>query len=392
MNADHLPDNILEAPAHRNPYPYYAGLVAGPALVFDAPRQLWIASSAAAVEAVLGNRACHVRPSAEPVPKAIIGSPAGEVFGYLVRMNEGIRHDAPRLALQRFLAGFDLDLVRQRTQVLAQSAIGNRRFSASSLSPWAFDVPVMAVAELLGFDEAALPQVALWTADFVACLSPLSTADQLAAASDAARALLCRFSVLTRGASSRPQSALERVQCEAAQSGWHDTKALLANLVGLLSQTFEATAGLIGNGIVALATQPGLLETVGRESGKLLEMVSEVSRHDPSVHTTRRFVSDATQVAGVSLQPGDTVVALLAAAGRDPLRNPRPDEFCLERSERYLPGFGHGAHRCPGQALACAIAAAALKALLESGKLKTIMPREWRYRPSVNARIPVFAD
>ena len=391
MNADHLRGKILEAPAHHNPYPYYAGLVAGRALVFDAPRQLWIASSAAAVEAVLGNPACHVRPPAEPVPKAIIGSPAGEVFGYLVRMNEGIRHDVPRLALQRFLAAVDLGLVRQRTQVLAKSALGNG-FRASSLSPWAFDVPVMAVADLLGFGEAGLPQVALWMADFVACLSPLSTAAQLAAASDAATALLCWFSVLTRSASSRPQSALARVQYEAAQAGWHDAKALLANLVGLLSQTFEATAGLVGNSIVALATQPGLLETVGREPDQLVQMVCEVSRHDPSIQTRRRFVSGATQMAGVSLQPGDVIVALLAAAGRDPLRNPCPDQFLLGRSERYLPGFGHGTHRCPGQALACTIATAALKALLESGRLQAIMPREWRYRPSVNARIPVFAD
>jgi hypothetical protein len=41
-----------------------------------------------------------------------------------------------------------------------------------------------------------------------------------------------------------PNSALARVQCEAGRVGWNNADALLANLVGLLSQTYEATAGL----------------------------------------------------------------------------------------------------------------------------------------------------
>jgi len=95
-------------------------------------------------------------------------------------------------------------------------------------------------------------------------------------------------------------------------------------------------------------------------------------------------------VAGVSLQAGDVVLVLLAAAGRDPACNPRPDEFLLERPDRQVPGFGHGAHQCPGQALACAIAAAAIRALLVSGRLKDAASFRWDYRPSMNARIPVF--
>lgn len=390
MNPDPNPENILAASAHRNPYPYYATLAAGPALVFDAPRKLWVASSAASVKAVLGNPACRVRPVSEPVPATIVGSAAGEVFGHLVRMNEGLRHDAPKLALQRFLAAVDLDRIRARTEALALQAAGQGALRGAALSRWAFEVPVMAVADLLGFGEAELPRVVRWMADFVACLSPLSTPAQLEAAGDAASALLARFSELVQASAAQPGNALARLQQEAAQAGWHDAKALLCNAVGLLSQTYEATAGLIGNSIVALATQPGLLEAMGREPGKLLQMVHEVSRCDPSIHNTRRFVAEATKAAGVSLQAGDVVLLVLAAAGRDPACNARPDEFLLERPDREVPGFGHGAHQCPGQALACAIAAAAIRVLLVSGRLQDAASFNWTYRPSMNARIPVF--
>ncbi len=386
------PEHILAASAHPNPYPYYASLVAGPALVFDAPRKLWIASSAASVKAVLGNPACHVRPPAEPVPTAIAGSAAGEVFGHLVRMNEGVRHDAPKLALMRFLAGVDLAHVQARTEAIAATQMGQGPLQGAALSRWAFEVPVMAVADVLGFAGDELPQVARWMSDFVACLSPLSTPEQLAASADAASALLARFAELVRDADAHPGSALARLQHEAVQVGWHDAGALLANAIGLLSQTYEATAGLIGNGIVALATQRGLLEAMGREPGKLLQVLNEVSRFDPSIHNTRRFVAEATQVAGVSLQPGDVVLLVLAAAGRDPLCNARPDEFLLDRIDRDVPGFGHGAHQCPGQALACEIAAAAIKTLLVSGRLQAVSSFSWQYRPSMSARIPVFVD
>ena len=385
------PEHILAAPSHPNPYPYYAALVAGPPLVFDAPRKLWIAASAAAAHAVLGNPACGVRPAAEPVPQAIAGSAAGEVFGRLVRMNDGTRHDAPKLALQRFLAALDLDRVGERTRLIAAKAMGDEALCGAALSRWVFDVPVMAVADALGFAEAELPRVAGWTRDFVACLSPLSTPEQLAAAGDAAAALLARFSDIVKQSGANPDSAVARVQQEAQKAQWHDAAALLANLVGLLSQTCEATAGLVGNSLVALGTQPGLAETVGQDRQRLLQMVNEVSRHDPSIHNTRRFVAEATEVAGVSLQAGDVVLVVLAAAGRDPLCNPQPEHFLLDRADRHVPGFGRGAHQCPGQALACNIAAAAVRVLQESG-MRLPAPASWHYRPSMNARIPVFAD
>ena len=54
---------------------------------------LWVASGAQLVEEVLSHPALRVRPLAEPVPAAIAGGSAGEVFGALVRMNDGARHN-----------------------------------------------------------------------------------------------------------------------------------------------------------------------------------------------------------------------------------------------------------------------------------------------------------
>ena len=75
---------------HPDPYPYYAHLVAGAPLHRDEALGLLVASSAAAVTAALSDDAlCRVRQLAEPVPRALAGSPAGEIFGRLVRMTDG---------------------------------------------------------------------------------------------------------------------------------------------------------------------------------------------------------------------------------------------------------------------------------------------------------------
>ncbi|MDM0106901.1 cytochrome P450 [Variovorax sp. J22R24] len=376
------PADAIAAVTHCNPYPWYATLRNGPALVRDERLHVWVASRADIVREVLANDALRVRPPTEPVPGAIAGTPAGKVFGRLVRMNDGATHAAHKPVLQRALAGLDL---RAAYATVLQVADG---MPAESPSDACFAMPVRGVAHLLGFASEALPRVSDWVRDFVACLSPLSTAAQLDAASEAAAALMARFESLIVARPARHGTLLAAVQEQAPADR---SRALVANLVGLLSQTCEATAGLLGNSLVALAREPGLRRRVDSRWELLPALVDEVARHDPSIQNTRRFVAQPTTIAGIELAPGEAVLVVLGAANRDPSLNPAPATFELMRAERRTLGFGQGPHACPGQALAGTVAAAGLQALLSRGlDADALLERGWNYRPSVNARIPTF--
>lgn len=379
-----MPVDPVAAVMHADPYPFYAQLRAGPPLAWNEKLRVWVASRADVIASVLlAHGALRVRPAAEPVPRAIVGSPAGEVFGHLVRMNDGAAHQAHRPALQRALAGLDLNAVHATALRVA------RDVPAAPLPDALFSMPVQAVAHLLGFSDEALPQVDLWMRDFVACPSPLSTADQLQAASVAAGELMTRFEVLTASAPPRNGTLLAAVLAES-DAGAPLSRSLLANLVGLLSQTCDATAGLLGNSLIALMREPSLRQAARTRDG-LQVIVEETARHDPSVHNTRRFAVEPFTIAGTPLAAGDAVLLVLAAANRDPAFNPDPDRFQLIRERRRMLGFGHGMHACPGQALACTLAAAGLDALLNrQPDLDAIRARGWSYRPSANARIPIF--
>ncbi|MET3498095.1 cytochrome P450 [Variovorax boronicumulans] len=378
------PSDPVAAVTHADPYPFYAELRAGPPLAWHPKLRVWVASRAEVIESLLlAHGALHVRPAAEPVPRAIVGSPAGEVFGHLVRMNDGAAHRAHRPALQRALAGLDLDAVHAAALRVAQAA------SPQPLSDALFSVPVRTVAHLLGFADEALPQVDRWMRDFVACLSPLSTADPLQDASAAAAALMARIEAITAGASPRHGTLLAAVREQSAASA-PLARSLLANLVGLLSQTCDATAGLLGNSLIAVMREASLRQALPARLA-LQAVVEETARHDPAVHNTRRFAAEPVTIAGTPLAAGDAVLLVLAAANRDPAFNADPDNFRLVRERRRMLGFGHGMHACPGQALACTLAAAGLEAVLgRAPDLDAMRERGWHYRPSANARIPVF--
>ncbi len=385
---------ILNAACHPDPYPYYASLRAGPDLAFDAGLKCWIASRAAVVQQVLESPACAVRPVAEAVPRNIAGGTAGEVFSHLIRMNEGQAHTLPKQVIQSSLRKLDLSGIAAYTQQHATQLMSKYDVTTGNeLTQYLFDLPVHVMGSTLGFEEDTLPALASWMADFVRCLSPLSTAEQIDAAHVAAKSLQNSFRQLLQDSQAKPHGFLADLQNEAAQAGWQHADGILSNLIGLLSQTYEATAGLAGNCLTALQTHPGILNNLFADAGtlrqKLRELVSEVARYDAPVQNTRRFVTQACHIAGTSLQAGDVIVVLLAAANRDAAANADPDALQLHRPDRKIFTFGHGRHACPGQHLAEQITASCLHHLLCMPAFDFSAVR-WTYRPSMNGRIPIF--
>jgi cytochrome P450 len=368
-------DPIIAA-THSDPYPYYAQLRAEGELIFHPGLNMWLARSAQAVAAVLAHPDCHVRPAQEPIPKAIADGMAGQVFGQLMRMNEGERQRCPRSAIAPGLELIDAQEVERLVSARLITA------DAAGLYNAMFRGPVCVVAALLGFTPAQGRAISELTADFVDCLSPLSSPAQLAAAHAAAEQLSGYFIELLDDPHNHSHLLAGIRQRFAADA----TPSLIANLIGLFSQTFEATAGLIGNSVLALIQHPSLRS----DSTHIEDLVAEVQRFDPPVQNTRRFVAAPCEIDGVALHAGDVILVLLASANRDPQLNDNPDAFLLERPNRRSFTFGAGRHQCPGQTLALSIAGATVRQILA---MQPALDRlTWRYRPSANGRIALFSD
>lgn len=385
-----LPRDPLAAVIHPNPYPYYADLLARRPIYRDEVLGLWIVSSAATVSAVLTSEICRVRPLAEPVPRALLGSPAAEIFRHLVRMNDGAGHCPFKQAVSATLQSIDTARIAEQGNQWARFLLEENASQAASrhLENFAFRLPVYVIASLLGVPRNRLEQTALWMDDFVRCLIPGSSAEQIERGKIAAGHLFDLFrSLLHDQQAGAANNLLMALAIQAKGVGREDTDTIIANGIGFLSQAYEATAGLIGNTVVALTSQPGAREQVAADPTLLHALIEEVLRYDPPVQNTRRFLAQSGIVADQEMQRGDSILVVLAAANRDPAANPQPERFDLFRKERRIFTFGNGIHACPGDTLAMLIAQAGIAQLLASKVDLEQCARSARYRPSANLRI-----
>ncbi|MBC8162095.1 MAG: cytochrome P450 [Roseiflexaceae bacterium] len=384
--------NPLMAVTDHDPYPYYAELITTKPLYYDDMLGMWVASSAAAVAAVFDNSHCRVRPAAEPVPKHLLGSPAADIFRQLVRMNDGARHCPLKHAVSATLASINaVDAIAQSNQwasVLA--ARYGIRETPEQFADFTFHLSVHVLGSLLGIPEDMLHQTAGWVHDFVGCLAPASGAEQIERGKHAAAELHAMFHALLHTQQLQStNSLLARLADAAPHSGSDDTERIVANGIGVLSQAYEATAGLIGNTLLALAAHADVRSAIATHPDYLPHAIQETLRYDAPVQNTRRFLAETGVVAGQPMQAGATILLVLAAANRDSHANPAPAQFDLWRANRQHFTFGRGTHACPGEALAPIIAAAGVAQLMQTN-IWSQLHAPIIYRASVNGRIPII--
>jgi cytochrome P450 len=389
-----FPPDPIAAVIHPDPYPYYADLVASKPIYRDETLGLWVASSAAMVRAVLTSDICLVRPLTEPIPKALLGSPAASIFGSLVRWNDGEQHGPCKQAVQTSLQSVEVRSTTELGRKWARFLLdGSGQLAASRrLQDFAFHLSVYVIASLLSVPQEELHHTALWVREYVRGLAPASTLSQVKQGKVASRHLLDLFrSLLSTHQAEPANSLLAGLAWEAKRAGCEETEGIVANGIGFLTQAYEATAGLIGNTVVTLASHRSVSEQVAADTGLLPLVIEEVLRYDPPAQNTRRFLAQNGHVAGQAMQEGEVILVVLAAANRDPSLNPNPERFDMFRRDRRMFTFGAGPHSCPGETLAALIAQAGVEQLMASGADLEQLAATAVYRPSVAVRIALLS-
>lgn len=136
---------------------------------------------------------------------------------------------------------------------------------------------------------------------------------------------------------------------------------LLASLIIVFNGGFRTTSNLLGNGLRLLLDHPELLAALHDDPPSYVE---EILRLEPALHFATRYAAETTDIAGVSIPEGRSVLILTGAANRDPRRFPNPDRFDPTRAGNHHYSFSAGPHFCIGAALGRAEVRLALPALL----------------------------
>lgn len=380
----------IAAVTHPDPYPYYRALAERGPIQFDPQLHLWVVTGYAAISDVLRDPGGRTRPATEPVPAALVGTATGKVFGRMVRMTDGPRSRAVKHALQQALT----ELSPGQTATLAdRTADGVLSHLAATNDPDGptqalFAIPVTVMAILLGFPELSIGGLIPNVRRFAAAIAPSPRGGSIEASERSTPELVAQVGELVDRAARTETGLLGSFirRARLLEPDWREV--VVANTVGLLFQSLDATAGLIGNSLRVLAAHPDLRAAVLAEPARLDGVVLETLRYDPPIQNTRRFAAAGMTIAGQDVGPGETLLLIIAAANRDPAVFADPDRFAPERAGRESLSFGVGAHRCPGQRLAWDIAVAGVRHGLRRGFAEGDRSRPSRFIPSPNARIP----
>jgi cytochrome P450 len=145
----------------------------------------------------------------------------------------------------------------------------------------------------------------------------------------------------------------------------------------LLSAGGESTTSLLGNAVRILAEHDELQDQLRARPEFVPVFVEEALRLEPPFRHHLRSVPRDTNLAGVPIPAGSTVLLLWGAANRDATEFEHPDAIDLQRpAPRHHLAFGRGIHHCVGAPLARIEARIVLAQLLERTASVTLDPTD----------------
>jgi cytochrome P450 len=168
-----------------------------------------------------------------------------------------------------------------------------------------------------------------------------------------------------------------------------DDDDILATCVLLLNAGHETTVNLIGNAALALLRHPEQFDRLRADPALAPAVVEEVLRYDAPVQMTGRVARQHGRIGDTAVRPGDTVLFLLGAAGRDPDVYPDPGRFDMGRTAAapHL-SFSAGPHFCLGAGLARLEVAIALELFATLLVRPRLRPDGVTYKRNLNLRGP----
>jgi pimeloyl-[acyl-carrier protein] synthase len=227
-------------------------------------------------------------------------------------------------------------------------------------------LPAIVTAEMLGVPLSDRHQLKAWSADFAEMLGNFQHNPEHAPRMlRTVQNMTAYFRDRIRELKNIPREGLVHSLMSAEIDGDRLTEEeVVANSIVTMVGGQETTTNLIGNGVLTLLRNPGEMERLQEDQSLTPSAVEEMLRYEsPSQHTGRLAPEDV-ELGGKAIRKGQAVMAVMAAANRDPERFPDPDRFDVARADNRHLAFGYAAHFCFGAALARVEGQEALEAIV----------------------------
>lgn len=340
-----------------DPYPGYAALRESAPFHCDPGLGMTFVSRYRDILAILTDRRFgRVAPAGREAASA---RPVLPFYDRYVRVNlletEGATHRHLRRLLARALNPSRIAALGERVESIARELVDRPEPGAELdfMAELAEPLPVIMIAELLGWPEEERHRLRPWSADIVRLYEKDASAEDAARAEAATAEFVTMVDSLADARKAAPRADLvsELAAMEDEEDGL-SREQLIASCMLLLNAGHEATVNAAGNGLLALLRNPSAQDRLRKDPALVPSAVEEMLRYDAPLHLFHRFAQEEVLVAGHRLAAGETVGLLYGSANRDPEMFEAADTFDIGRQPNRHLAFGAATHFCLGATLA----------------------------------------
>lgn len=233
-------------------------------------------------------------------------------------------------------------------------------------------LPAQVIAHMMGVSGAMTATVIGWADDMARATMggfPIDYAnDPWWLASETAKAELAAFLIEQLDyRRRRPGDDLISAMVGSEVARGLSDEAMMVNVRQLMFAGNETTSNWLGHIVATFGAFQPQWRAIAADRSLVPAALEEVLRWQGVTQVMMRTVGpQGATLAGQRLSPGEEVVLLLGAAGRDPERYERPEVFDIAREPKPHLAFGYGLHTCLGAILARMEALEVTNALLDA--------------------------
>ncbi|MGA7909532.1 MAG: amino acid adenylation domain-containing protein [Candidatus Sulfotelmatobacter sp.] len=384
--------HLLDPEVLANPYPLFHRLRSEDPVHWDPFLHAWVVTRYADVLEVLHSFSADRTPTPEQLSAMGLAqlSPIAQLMVKQMLFMDASQHGRLRGLASRAFTPARIEVLRSHIVEIVDRLLDAfaERGSMDVIADLGEPLPSIITAELLGVPVEDRHRLKRWSANFAEMLgnfqhnpehaqTMLSTVDEMTA----------YFREAVAETRRHPREGLIQSLLTAEIDGDRlSDEEVVANVIITMVGGQETTTNLIGNGVLTLLRNPGQMEKLRGNLALIPSAVEEMLRFEsPSQHTARLAPSDR-ELGGRQIRKRQAVIAVMAAANRDPERFPDPDRFDIAREDNRHLAFGYAAHFCFGAPLARLEGQIAFEALLRRFPGFHLEPQDLVWRTNLGLR------
>jgi pimeloyl-[acyl-carrier protein] synthase len=359
---------------------------------WDPYMHAWVVTSYAEVVTVLMNYSAERTPLPAYLDQLGLAfmKPFAEVMLKQMMFMDGARHSRLRAICSAAFTPKRVESLRNVIEVTADELIDNviARGRMDMIADFANALPAIVTARLLGVPREDHEQLHAWVLDLAEVLGnfqhhPNRVIEIVQSLEDLKSYVASIMEEQRRNPSGGLICSLMEVEFDGQRLS---DEEVIANTIITLIGGHETTTNLIASGFLTLLRNPELLDQLRARPDIAGSAVEELLRWESPVQHTARIAPGDMRLGAKTIEKGARVVAVLAAANRDPSRFPNPDRLDLLRSDNRHLAFGWAAHFCFGAPLARMEGQIAFSKLLQRLKSAALIDEQPAWRENAGLR------